>query len=98
MFRNSMRSCARDPPEVRRKSLLNTTSALLRSGVRTRSSVRGAVPYVYGAASEYAAGLTQLSKLLSRPPDVEGSVPVRFGRCEPLNVPVVSVRCETLIG
>src|SRR5262249_47801685 len=84
-------------PAVRLTSLESDRSVLSRRGVRRLPSVRGALPIVLAGASENADALIQLPRRASKLPDVFESVPVRFERCWPLNVLLLS-DCVTLIG
>src|SRR5439155_18580056 len=102
-FSSSIFNCALFVPN--RMFLMNTPSTLYCGGVRTSVMVRGALPYVKAAGAENAAGLIHVAvgwsaeaRRFSKLPDVARLPPdVRFGRCMPENVPVLSVNC-TLRG
>ena len=80
----------------------NARSSCFLNGVRTRSSVRGALPNVNGAASDHAAGFSQ-----RRQPHVasysglskNGSTPdTTFGRCPLPKRFELLLLCDTEIG
>src|SRR3954468_24998528 len=81
------------------------TSVLINRGVRTSVVRRGAVPQVPAAASDTAAGLTQVTvgwsaeaRRDARSPDVARSTPgTRFGRCALPSSPRLSL-CARPIG
>src|SRR5438477_8665726 len=74
-------------------------SVVIWPGVRTRGSVRGALPSVNAGAADQAAGFSHELRRLSQPPDVAGSTPATtFGRCVLPKRPELLLDCQIESG